>query len=252
MPQLTVRTCEQVKQRIGEKTMAKPKTNETKVAKKAMAEMGVFTAEQIQMYEDCTAEIGRTIRTANHAQIKTGGLFAIIFDNELYKVRGFNSLLEYAQNEFMYDGSKGQLSDMMLTFKAFGDTATLEVKEEYANYTFSQLKLMRKLKPEDLEKVTLTTTTRELAEILKGYKALPQKEESTTEESTTEETTETENVSRETSHVTKEETTGNVEPYTVMTFGIGEFEEFEAESIKQMILECFKAGNDVLLKYKFD
>lgn len=112
---------------------------------------------------------------------------------------------------------------------------------------------MRKLKPEDLEKVTLTTTTRELAEILKGYKALPQKEESTTEESTTEETTENENVSRETSsNVTKEETSGNVEPYIEMTFGIAEFEELDAEDIKEMILECFKAGNDVLLKFKYE
>lgn len=236
---------------MGEKTMSKQKTNETKVAKKAMAEMNVFTAEQVELYDKCTAEIGNTMRTANHAQVKTGGLLAIIFDNELYKVRGYSSLLEYAQNEFMYDGSKGQLSDMILTFKAFGNKDTLEVKEEFANFTFSQLKLMRKLKAEDMEKVTLTTTTRELAEIIKGYKeqkALPQKEESTTEE-----TTENENVSRETSsNVTKEETSGNVEPYTEMTFGIGEFEELDAESIKQMILECFKAGNDVHLKFKVD
>ena len=232
--------------------MAKQKTNETKVAKKAMAEMNVFTAEQVELYDKCTTEIGNTMRTANHAQVKTGGLLAIIFDNELYKVRGYSNLLEYAQNEFMYDGSKGQLSDMILTFKAFGDKDTLEVREEFANFTFSQLKLMRKLKAEDMEKVTLTTTTRELAEIIKGYKeqkALPQKEDS--KEETTEETTE--NVSRETSsNVTKEETSGKVEPYTEMTFGIGEFEELDAESIKQMILECFKAGNDVHLKFKFD
>ena len=112
---------------------------------------------------------------------------------------------------------------------------------------------MRKLKEEDLAKVTLTTTTRELAEMIKGYKALPQKEE--VKEETAEETaTETaKNVSRETSSkVTKEETSGNVEPYIEMTFGIGEFADMDAEALKDMILEAFKAGNNVHLNFKYE
>ena len=233
--------------------MAQKATNETKVAKTAMAEMNVFTAEQIELFDKYTLEIGKTMRSADHAQIKVGGLLSKIFDEELYKVRGYSSILDYAQNEFMFEGSKGNLSDMILTFKAFGNKETLEVKEGFENFTFSQLKLMRKLKPEDLAKVELSTTTRQLAEIIKGYKALPQKEDN--KEESKEETTKktTENVSRETySNVTKEETSGNVEPYIEMTFGLGEFADMDAEALKETILEAFKAGNDVHLKFKFD
>lgn len=225
---------------------------ETKAEIKVMNENNILTAEQVELYEKYTTMLGETMREYNKAQLKSGAILAIIFDKELYKVRGFDSIYEYAQNEFMYDGSKGNLSDMINTFKAFGNRETLEVKEEYKDYSFSQLKLMRKLKESDLALVTTATTTRELAEIIKGYKALPQKKEENKTETT--ETTETENnVSRETSsNVTKEETSGKVEPYIEMTFGITEFEGLDAEEIKQMILECFKSGNDVHLKFKYE
>lgn len=230
--------------------MAKGIKKETKAEVKVMNENNILTAEQVELYELYTGMLGETMRTINKAQLRTGALLAVIFDKELYKVRGYDSLLEYAQNEFMYDGSKGQLSDMINTFKAFGNMETLEVKEEFKDFSFSQLKLMRKIKAEDLEKVTIATTTRELADIIKSYKALPQKEETTEE---TEETAESENVSRETSsNVTKEETSGHVEPYIEMTFGIGEFADMDAEALKDMILEAFKAGNNVHLNFKYE
>lgn len=230
--------------------MAKGIKKETKAEVKVMNENNILTAEQVELYDKYTNMLGETMREYNKAQLKSGAILAIIFDKELYKVRGFDSIYEYAQNEFMYDGSKGNLSDMMNTFRAFGNMETLEVEEKYKDYSFSQLKLMRKLKDEDLEKVTTATTTRELAEIIKSYKALPQKKEETTE---TTETETTENVSRETSsNVTKEETTGNVEPYIELTFGLGEFADMDAEALKDMILEAFKAGNDVHLKFKYE
>lgn len=232
--------------------MAKGIKKETKAEIKVMNDNNILTAEQVELYEMYTGMLGETMRTINKAQLRTGALLAVIFDKELYKVRGYDSLLEYAQNEFMYDGSKGQLSDMINTFKAFGDMDTLEVKEEYKDYSFSQLKLMRKVKSEDLAKITTATTTRELAELIKSYKALPQTAE-TTEETTEETVTDTaENVLRQTSNVTKVEDTGNVEPYTEMTFGIVEFTDMDAEALKDIILEAFKAGNNVHLKFKYE
>lgn len=230
-------------------TKQKPKTNKAEVVARQQAD--VFTEEELNLYQHYTELITHSAMTAQHAQMTFAGAFLAIADKGLFNIDGYANILEYAQTVHGYEGSKGQLSDMMNTFKAFGDPETCMVKPEYARYSFSQLKLMRKLALEDLEKVTPATTTRQLAEIIKGYKTIPEKPESEEPTDSTEETTETkENVSRETNvHV---EDSGNVEPYAEYTYSISEFTDMDAGFIKDMILHCFKNGKNIRLNFKYD
>lgn len=228
-------------------TKQKPKTSKAEVVARQQAD--VFTDEELCLYQHYTELITQSAMTAQHAQMTFAGAFLAIADKGLFNIDGYSNIFEYAQNVHGYEGSKGQLSDMMNTFKAFGNPDTCMVKPEYARYSFSQLKLMRKLKLEDLEKVTPATTTRQLAEIIKGYKALPKAEETTEEpEETTEEP---ENVSRETSQPVVENS-GNVEPYVQYTFSLNEWREMDAEYVKKLILDAFANDSKVVLNYKYE
>ena len=244
--------------------MAKQKPKSKEQVTKELNKNDIFTAEQVKKYEILTAEISTTSMAISNNQMKISGLFATISREELYKINGYDSIYAFACDKFMYEGSKGQLSDMINTFLRFGKVETItgendeisyvySVKDEFALYSFSQLKLMRKLKDEDLEKVNPSITTRALAEMIKSYKALPKNEEQPEQAEATEQAEQpeqAENVSRETS--VKVEDSGQVEPYVEMTFSIADFADMEAEAIKSMILEAFKAGNNVHLNYKFD
>lgn len=213
----------------------------------------VFTEEEFSMYNHYNELITKSLMAREHAQMTAGGAFAVIADKSLYRVSGYTSIMDYARVEHGYDGSKSQLSDMINTFKAFGDFKTCQVKPEWALYSFSQLKLMRKLSIEDLKKVTPAITTRELAEIIKGYKAINKKEEEpekTEESAQPEESAKTEE-SAQPKDTVKVENSGNVEPYVEVTYSITDFAEMDAESIKAFILDAFKAGNNVRMNYKY-
>lgn len=232
--------------------MAKQKQRTNKAEVVARQQQDVFTDEELSLYQHYTELITTSVATYHHSQMTFAGAFLAIADKGLFNIDGYGSILEYAQNVHGYEGSKGQLSDMMNTFKAFGDVETCQVLPEYANYSFSQLKLMRKLKPIDLEKVTPATTTRQLAEIIKSYKALPKNdaEESADTPEVSDKPTEERNVSREAQPSV--ENSGNVEPYVSYTYSLNEWKEMDAEEIKALILEAFANDSKVVLNYKYD
>lgn len=207
----------------------------------------IINKGEVEAFEAFDTRISVAVRGVESNMLQIFGALAVISEKNLHRVKGYKNAREYIEAEHGMKISKGQLSDAVNTFKKFGDMETGYLKDEWLSYTFSQLKLMRKLTDEELAEVTPAISCRELQNIINGSKAIEEKTEETEEKS--EETTE--NVSRETSTTeVHEETSGEVEPYVQWTYSIDEFRELDGESLKILILEQFEQGNKVILNYK--
>lgn len=200
----------------------------------------------IEAFEAFDVRIGVAVKGVESNMLQIFGALAVISEKNLHRVRGYANAREYIEAEHGLKISKGQLSDAVNTFKKFGDMETGYLKDEWLPYTFSQLKLMRKLTDEELASVTPDVSCRALQDMINSAKAIEDKSEETAE--TSDETAE--NVSRETSVETKVETSGEVEPYVQWTYSIEEFKELDGEILKILILEQFEQGNKVVLNYK--
>lgn len=206
----------------------------------------ILNAGDIEAFEAFDVRIGVAVKGVESNMLQIFGALAVISEKNLHRVRGYANAREYIEAEHGLKISKGQLSDAVNTFKKFGDMETGYLKDEWLPYTFSQLKLMRKLTDEELARVTPEVSCRALQDMINSAKAIEDKTEETAE---TEETTE--NVSRETSTTeVHEETSGEVEPYVQWTYSIDEFRELDGEILKILILEQFEQGNKVVLNYK--
>ena len=205
----------------------------------------ILNKGEVEAFEAFDTRISVAVRGVESNMLQIFGALAVISEKNLHRVRGYKNAREYIEAEHGMKISKGQLSDAVNTFKKFGDMETGYLRDEWLPYTFSQLKLMRKLTDEELADVTPAISCRELQNIINGSKAIEEKSEETAE---TEETAE--NVSRETSVDVKEETSGEIEPYVEWTYDINEFRELDGEILKILILEQFEQGNKVILNYK--
>lgn len=205
----------------------------------------ILNKGEVEAFEAFDTRISVAVRGVESNMLQIFGALAVISEKNLHRVRGYKNAREYIEAEHGMKISKGQLSDAVNTFKKFGDMETGYLKDEWLPYTFSQLKLMRKLTDEELAEVTPAISCRELQNIINGSKAIEDKSEEIAE---TEETAE--NVSRETSVDVKEETSGEVEPYVQWTYSIDEFREMDGETLKILILEQFEQGNKVILNYR--
>lgn len=203
----------------------------------------VLNAGDIEAFEAFDVRIGVAVKGVESNMLQIFGALAVISEKNLHRVRGYANAREYIEAEHGMKISKGQLSDAVNTFKKFGDMETGYLKDEWLPYTFSQLKLMRKLTDEELASVTPDVSCRALQDMINSAKAIEDKSEETAE-------TSAENVSRETSVETKVETSGEVEPYVQWTYSIEEFKELDGETLKILILEQFEQGNKVVLNYK--
>lgn len=206
----------------------------------------ILNKGEVEAFEAFDTRISVAVRGVESNMLQIFGALAVISEKNLHRVRGYKNAREYIEAEHGMKISKGQLSDAVNTFKKFGDMETGYLKDEWLPYTFSQLKLMRKLTDEELAEVTPAISCRELQNIINGSKAIEDKSEETAE--TSEETAE--NVSRETSVEVKEETSGETEPYVQWTYDINEFREMDGEVLKILILEQFEQGNKVILNYR--
>lgn len=206
----------------------------------------VLNAGDIEAFEAFDVRIGVAVKGVESNMLQIFGALAVISEKNLHRVRGYANAREYIEAEHGLKISKGQLSDAVNTFKKFGDMETGYLKDEWLPYTFSQLKLMRKLTDDELASVTPDVSCRALQDMINSAKAIEDKSEETAE--TSEETAE--NVSRETSVETKVETSGEVEPYVQWTYSIEKFKELDGEILKILILEQFEQGNKVVLNYK--
>lgn len=205
----------------------------------------ILNAGDVEQFEAFDIRIGVAVKGVESNMLQIFGALAVISEKNLHRVRGYANAREYIEAEHGLKISKGQLSDAVNTFKKFGDMETGYLKGEWLPYTFSQLKLMRKLTDDELASVTPDVSCRALQDMINSAKAIEEKSEETAE---TEETAE--NVSRETSVDVKEETSGEVEPYVQWTYSIDEFRELDGEILKILILEQFEQGNKVILNYR--
>lgn len=224
--------------------MAKQKEKATVNAVETVKATEVLNAGDIEAFEAFDTRIGVAVKGVESNMLNIFGALAVISEKNLHRVKGYANAREYIEAEHGMKISKGQLSDAVNTFKKFGDMETGYLKDEWLPYTFSQLKLMRKLTDEELAKVDPSISCRALQDMINSAKTIEEK----TEETATEE----ENVSRETSNVTKVENSGKVEPYIEMTYSMAEFAELDADYLKSVIMEAFKAGNNVRLNYTID
>lgn len=230
--------------------MAKKKNETTTATVNEVANVtatNIINAGDVEAFEAFDIRIGVAVKGVESNMLQIFGALAVISEKNLHRVRGYANAREYIEAEHGLKISKGQLSDAVNTFKKFGDMETGYLKDEWLPYTFSQLKLMRKLTDEELATVTPDVSCRALQDMINSAKVIEEKSEETEEKS--EETTE--NVSRETSTTeVHEETSGEVEPYVQWTYSIDEFRELDGEILKILILEQFEQGNKVILNYK--
>ena len=226
--------------------MAKQKNEKTEVVSVTASE--VLNTADIERFEQLDTRIGAEVRSVESSMLSIMGALAVISEKNLHRTAGYKTARDYIADRHGMNISKAQLSDAVNTFKKFGDMETGYLKDEWTPFTFSQLKLMRRLTDEEIAEVTPDMSVRKIQEMINANKAIEEKTEEVEESAETEES-----VSRETSEaVTREETSGEVEPYIEMTFSIADFVELDAEALKASILEAFKAGNNVNLKFKYE
>lgn len=228
--------------------MAKQSKKETAIVVET-ANMKVLNKGDIEAFEALDTRIGVACRNVESNMLNIFGALAVISEKNLHRVNGYKNAREYILDRHGMTISKGQLSDAVNTFKKFGDMETGYLKDEWLPYTFSQLKLMRKLTDEELAEVTPAVSCRQLQDMINATKAIEEKAEETAEAENTETAEpENKNVSRE----TREEVSGEVEPYVEWTYTMTDFAEMDGNVLKDLIMAQFKQGKKVVLNFKYE
>lgn len=209
----------------------------------------MYTAEECKRYSTFDARVNNALKMADRSMIELGGALAVIKNEHLYKVDGYKSIGAYATERFGI--SKATVSDAINTFVEFGDVATGELRDEFLDYTFSQLKLMRRL-PESMRlEVTPDTTAREIQKMINDYNtALEDHAKSDAENTETED--EQKVAEPKSENVVNVETSGQTEPYITLMYSVSEYVEMDAEALKSIIVDSIKKGMKVVLDYKYN
>ena len=237
-----VRTCEKKKEE--EKKMAKKE-----IEKVTTESTEMYTAEECKRYANFDARVNNALKMADRSMIELGGALAVIKNEHLYKVDGYKSIGAYATERFGI--SKATVSDAINTFVEFGDVATGELRDEFLDYTFSQLKLMRRL-PESMRlEVTPDTTAREIQKMINDYNTSLE-DHSKSEPGNTENGTEQATSEPKSENVVNVENSGETDPYITLMYSVSEYVEMDAETLKRIIVDSIKKGMKVILDYKFD
>ena len=205
----------------------------------------------VKLYETFHKKLRDAYIQKDNANLRIAGALTVITEKGLYKVRGYKNTLEYLKEEFDISMSKATLSDAVNVFKAFGNLETGDLLDDWSAYSFSQLKLIRRIQevaPERMEEIHPNMTARVLQNIINEAKAIEEKKEDPKTEK--KEEPKTENVSHETLVDVKEETSGDVEPYIEWTYTMTDFADLDANALKEAIMEQFKNGNKVVLNFK--
>lgn len=231
--------------------MAKKENMKNEVAKAEKVEGELYSAEECRRYANFDARVNNALKMADRSMIELGGALAVIKNEHLYKVDGYKSIGAYATERFGI--SKATVSDAINTFVEFGDVTTGDIREEFLDYTFSQLKLMRRLPESARLEVTPDTTAREIQQMINAHNAKleahSKDDEVETENNAEERPTDS---AADEPKVTNVEDSGNTEPYIELIYSMSEYVEMDAEVLKALLIENFKKGLKVVLNYKFD
>lgn len=117
----------------------------------------VFTIEQVNIFD-------RACHIIDDAQARSEGLAEAIASqlyridaSALYKIRGYTSMKSFASERFGI--SAGTCSDSINTYKRFGILQGADgIRDEYKDYKFSTLMLIKKLSDSDIERVGINPT----------------------------------------------------------------------------------------------
>lgn len=143
--------------------------------------LNVVDMNRMEKLENMIRNYHDGLYRAKSGEKLTMGAIATIVIDKLYALEGYDNALTFMEQRLDLKISKAQLSDIVNTFKAFGDVKTGLVKDIYSDYTFSQLKLMRKLTKENLVGVDPTWTCEMLRDLLKSQKSISKKNDDTTD-----------------------------------------------------------------------
>ena len=195
----------------------------------------VFSAQMEKQYKTFRGKIDGALVTADKCRMTIAGALTVIKEKGLYVVAGYETMQEFAEKEFGY--KKASLSDLTTTFAKFGNPNTGTVLPEWKDYSFSQLKLMKRLTDENLATVTPDMTARQLQELINSQNALPQNDEA---ESQNDETVEPQHV----------EDSGEVQPRKEYAFTTKEWETMTGLKLQTMLGDDLKAGFEVVIRLK--
>ena len=195
----------------------------------------VFSAQMEKQYKTFRGKIDGALVTADKCRMTIAGALTVIKEKGLYVVAGYETMQEFAEKEFGY--KKASLSDLTTTFAKFGNPNTGTVLPEWKDYSFSQLKLMKRLTDENLATVTSDMTARQLQELINSQNALPQNDEA---ESQNDETVEPQHV----------EDSGEVQPRKEYAFTTKEWETMTGLKLQTMLGDDLKAGFEVVIRLK--
>ena len=191
--------------------------------------------------------IDKEYNNGESAMLGLCGAIAVVASRKLYTVLGFATMKDYLSVTHNINISVALISESINTFKTFGNLETGLISDEWSLYTFSQLKLMRKLKPEDLKNVTPAITTRELEGIIKSYKAIIIEDSETANEEEVEVVTELANEEAEV--VTEETEAGNEEPIA-LTYKVEEITAMTSDELMELIKTFINRTNELQIIIK--
>lgn len=126
----------------------------------------LMTAEEKFNKQD--SEIQKAFASVESSMLKVGHAIYMIAKDSLHTVAGYNTVHDYAMDK--YNIAKGAVSDAVNTFKFFCDENGDFKDTKYKDFTYSQLKLMRKLPAELLETITPDTSCRDIQNMINASK----------------------------------------------------------------------------------
>ena len=209
----------------------------------------VFSAQMEKQYKTFRGKIDGALVTADKCRMTIAGALTVIKEKGLYVVAGYETMQEFAEKEFGY--KKASLSDLTTTFAKFGNPNTGTVLPEWKDYSFSQLKLMKRLTDENLATVTSDMTARQLQELINSQNALPQNDEAESQNDEAEsQNDEAESQNDETVEPQHVEDSGEVQPRKEYAFTTKEWETMTGLKLQTMLGDDLKAGFEVVIRLK--
>lgn len=122
----------------------------------------IVTKTQITRFERFNRKIENAYQTTEKSMLVIAGAIAVINAEKLHEVNGYTSVYAYCQDRFGI--SRGSVSECIKVWEAYGDISTGELLPDYTGFSFSQLKLMRKV-PDGIE-VKEDMSTREIEKLI--------------------------------------------------------------------------------------
>lgn len=200
-----------------------------------------LTKKEQEAFTRFDKRINEAIASTDSNMLKIAGALAAIEKGKLARAVGYKTTAEYAANTFGI--SKSSVSEAINMWKKFGNSDNGNILPEYSGFSYTQLKLMRKLPDELLAQVTPETSSRQIQEMINSTKELP-------EQDTAEETAEVAEVSETTTpEPTHTENSGEVAPYVQFSYTMETLESIDPNQLKAMILDAFEKESDIHFIY---